>query len=70
MDDKTGRDQDYIVCEFFGIKLTTKNAELARILTTDIGEFLSRDIYVRKPVPPREASHLKINIRRRRDPTA
>lgn len=70
MGDKTRLDDGFIVCEFFGIKLTTKNPEVARILTTDIGEFLARDIHVSIPRRPPETSSSRINLRRRRNPTA
>ena len=42
VESKTGKE---FVCEFFGIQLRTQNPNIARILTTDMGEFLSREVY-------------------------
>jgi len=33
-----------VVCEFFGIKITTKNPNVARVLTTDIGKVMNLDV--------------------------
>jgi hypothetical protein len=33
-----------VVCEVFGIKLTTKNPNIARILTTDINDIGNLDV--------------------------
>lgn len=35
---------DEVICEFFGIKITTKNPNLARILTTDVGDIMRLDV--------------------------
>lgn len=40
--------KEEVICEFFGIKIKTKNANLARILTTDVHEVLNLDV---KEVP-------------------
>lgn len=37
-------DAKEVICEFFGIKIKTKNANLARVLTTDVHEVLNLDI--------------------------
>lgn len=36
--------KEEVICEFFGIKIKTKNANLARILTTDVHEVLNLDV--------------------------
>lgn len=33
-----------VVCQFFGIEVSTKNPNIARVLTQDVGEFLDREI--------------------------
>lgn len=40
------------VCEFFGIKITTKKPHLVDILTKDVGEILNRDVHVFKREKP------------------
>ena len=35
---------DEVVCEFFGIKITTKNPNVARILTSDVGKIVNLDV--------------------------
>ena len=36
--------EEETICEFFGIKLTTKNPHVARALTTDLRAALDRDV--------------------------
>ncbi len=43
-----GNDRGEIVCEFFGIEITTKNPRVAKILTSDVSEILNTDIKVIK----------------------
>ncbi len=43
-----GKDGGEIVCEFFGIEITTKNPRVAKILTSDVSEILNTDITVIK----------------------
>ncbi len=35
---------DEVVCEFFGIKITTKNPNVARILTSDVAVLANLDV--------------------------
>ncbi|HEX21042.1 MAG TPA: hypothetical protein ENH19_00125 [Actinobacteria bacterium] len=48
MDDKESKDdvtrKNDVICEFFGIKVTTKNPKLAKILTTDVNSVLQLDV--------------------------
>lgn len=37
-------DDEEVLCEFFGIQITTKNPKVARILQTDMHEFMNQDI--------------------------
>ena len=37
-------DEEEVVCEFFGMQITTKNPNVARILQTDMGELLNQDV--------------------------
>ncbi|HEB12609.1 MAG TPA: hypothetical protein ENI11_02920 [Actinobacteria bacterium] len=41
---KKNNKEEETICEFFGIKLTTKNPHVARILTTDVRTVLDRDV--------------------------
>ena len=42
---KDGDEQgDEVVCEFFGIKITTRNPNVARVLTTDISKVMNLDV--------------------------
>lgn len=43
--DKKDR-KDEVVCEFFGIEITTKNPKVARILTSDVSKILNTEIVV------------------------
>ncbi len=43
-----GKDRGEIVCEFFGIEITTKNPRVAKVLTSDVSELLNTDITVIK----------------------
>lgn len=43
-----GKDGGEIVCEFFGIEITTKNPRVAKVLTSDVSELLNTDIKVIK----------------------
>lgn len=38
--------EEETICEFFGIKLTTKNPHVARALTTDVRVILDRDVKI------------------------
>lgn len=38
------KDSGEIVCEFFGIEITTKNPRVAKVLKSDIHEILNTDI--------------------------
>lgn len=40
----SGNDRDEVVCEFFGIKITTRNPNVARILTADVQEVMNLDV--------------------------
>ena len=42
MSDKDKNEE--VVCEFFGIKITTSNPNVARVLTSDVGELMSLDV--------------------------
>ncbi len=46
MDEQNGKKQEDegTICEFFGIKITTKKPHLVDILTKDVGEILNRDV--------------------------
>ncbi len=46
MTDPKDKADDNVVCEFFGIEITTKNPKLARILTSDVIDVLNTDIKV------------------------
>ena len=37
--------KDEVVCEFFGLKISTKNPNLARVLKTEVSEFMSLDVH-------------------------
>ncbi|MDP1809583.1 MAG: hypothetical protein Q8L35_08620 [Actinomycetota bacterium] len=40
-----GDEQDAeVVCEFFGIKITTRNPNVARILASDVGDLVNLDV--------------------------
>ena len=41
-----------VVCEFFGIQITTKNPSVARVLTSDLKEVLSREVRLIPPNTP------------------
>lgn len=43
---KDRQENDTVVCEFFGIEITTKNPNVARILTTDVRELASLEIEI------------------------
>lgn len=43
-----GNDRGEIICEFFGIEITTKNPRVAKVLTSDVSEILNTDIKVIK----------------------
>jgi hypothetical protein len=40
-----------VVCEFFGIEITTKNPKVARVLTTDVAKIMNLEITVRQRTP-------------------
>ena len=42
------KDRGEIVCEFFGIEITTKNPRVAKVLTSDVSEILNTEITVIK----------------------
>lgn len=42
--DKTLQNQDGVICEFFGIKITTKNPNLAKVLKSDVNDVLKMDV--------------------------
>lgn len=45
-DDKGQDDKNEdIVCEFFGIKITTQNPNVARVLTSDIKKVMNLDVH-------------------------
>ena len=37
--------KDEVVCEFFGLKITTKNPNLARVLKTEVSEIMGLDVH-------------------------
>ncbi len=49
MGEKKSKSSEIAVCEFFGIKITTKNPKLAQILTSDVGELSRLDVKEIKP---------------------
>jgi len=48
MASEKGKDRREIVCEFFGIEITTKNPRVAKVLTSDVSEILNTEITVIK----------------------
>lgn len=42
--DRKKKGSDEVVCEFFGIKIATKNPNLAKVLNTEVSEFMKLDI--------------------------
>lgn len=43
MDDQDKKRPGEVVCEFFGIEITTNNPKIARLLTTDLLESFKGD---------------------------
>lgn len=44
MNENGDENGDEVVCEFFGIKITTRNPGIARVLTSDIGKVMNLDV--------------------------
>ncbi len=44
MSDSKKKGNDEVVCEFFGIKIATKNPRLAKVLKTEVSEFMNLDL--------------------------
>lgn len=42
--DEKSNTGDEVICEFFGIKITTKNPSLARVLTADVADVMRLDV--------------------------
>jgi len=36
--------KDEVICEFFGLKIATKNPNLAKVLKTEVSEFMNLDV--------------------------